>query len=178
MDDLRLEAPSVARADSYRELVRDFLVHGEPLVPFTLEFAHADFAALVERLAACARGEGLPAGFVPHSTFWLVRGGQDVVGVSNLRHALTPALRIEGGNIGYGVRPRERRRGYAKALLRGTLGRARAAGLERALLTCAKANAASVATIIHCGGVFESEEFIASRGEIVQRYWIDLGTFG
>ena len=29
-DNLRLEPPNVARADSYRALVREFLVHGEP----------------------------------------------------------------------------------------------------------------------------------------------------
>jgi predicted acetyltransferase len=97
-----------------------------------------------------------------------------VVGVSNLRHQLTPKLRIEGGNIGYGVRPGARRRGYATALLRGTLERAREAGLSEALLTCAKDNAASVATILRCGGRFDSEEFMPERKEVMQRYWIAL----
>jgi predicted acetyltransferase len=175
-DNLRLEPPTTAREDSYRALLRDFLVHGEPLIPFTLEFSCEDFPAFVARLHACARGEGLPPGFVPHSTWWLVRAGDEVVGVSNLRHALTPRLRVEGGNIGYGVRPNARRRGYATALLRGTLERARELGLNEALLTCAKDNAASVATIRKCGGRFDSEEFIPERKEVVQRYWIDLGS--
>ena len=174
MEALRVEEPSVALQDSYRALVREFAEAGEPLIPFTLEFAHDDFAAFVERLAACSRGEGLPPGFVPHTTLWLVRDGRDVLGVSNLRHALTPRLRIEGGNIGYGVRPSARRRGHATRLLRGTLDRARQVGLDRALLTCAKGNAGSLGTIRNCGGVFDSEEFIPERNEIVQRYWIDL----
>lgn len=173
-ENLRLEAPSEVHADSYRALVRDFLVHGEALIPFTLEFSCEDFPAFVARLEACARGEGLPPGFVPHSTWWLVREGDEVVGVSNLRHALTPRLRVEGGNIGYGVRPSARRRGYATALLRATLDRARELGLKEALLTCSKTNAASVATIRNCGGRFDSEEFIPARNEVVQRYWIDL----
>jgi len=171
---LRVEPPSAALSDSYRGHVREFVERGEPLVPFTLEFSHADFDALLERLAACSRGEGLPPGFVPHTTLWLVRDGRDVVGVSNLRHALTPALRVEGGNIGYGVRPSARLRGYATRLLKATLDRAREIGLDRALLTCAKDNAGSVATIRRCGGVFDSEEFIPARNEVVQRYWIDL----
>jgi predicted acetyltransferase len=172
--EIAVQDPSASLADSYRSLVGEFVERGEPLVPFTLEFDNADMAALVARLAAHSRGEGLPAGFVPHSTFWLVRDGREVLGVSNLRHRLTPRLRVEGGNIGYGVRPSARRQGHATRLLRGTLERARGLGLDRALLTCAKGNAGSVATIRRCGGVFESEEFIASRNEVVQRYWIDL----
>lgn len=171
----RLERPHAGLARSYRELVREFIDHGEPLIPFTLEFPHADVEALVRQLEGCSRGEGLPAGFVPHSTFWLVDESGEVVGVSNLRHALTDKLRVEGGNIGYGVRPRARRRGHATAMLRATLERARALGLAEVLLTCARDNAASVATIERCGGRLDSEEFIACRGEVVRRYWIALG---
>ena len=169
-----VEAPRAELADSYRALVREFTDRREPLVPFTLEFPHDDFGALLRQLAAFARGEGLPAGFVPHTTLWLVADGKEVLGVSNLRHILTPRLQVEGGNIGYGVRPSARRQGHATRLLRGTLEHARGLGLDSVLLTCAKDNAASVATIRKCGGVFDSEEFIASRNEIVQRYWIDL----
>jgi predicted acetyltransferase len=169
----RFERPHAALAGSYRALVGEFTAHGEPLIPFPLQFDNADFDAFVTKLDDCARGVGLPEGFVPHSTFWLVDEGE-VVGVSNLRHRLTYLLRIEGGNIGYGVRPSARRRGHATALLRHTLGEARAVGLDEVLLTCAKANAGSVATILRCGGRLDSEEFIAARGEVVQRYWIGL----
>jgi predicted acetyltransferase len=169
----RFERPHAALADSYRALVAEFTARGEPLIPFPLAFDNADFDAFVAKLDDSSRGVGLPEGFVPNSTFWLV-DEDEVVGVSNLRHRLTFLLRIEGGNIGYGVRPSARRRGHATALLRHTLGEARAVGLDEALLTCDKANAASVATILRCGGKLDSEEFIAARGEVVQRYWIAL----
>jgi predicted acetyltransferase len=172
---VRLQNPCLDLADSYRGLVREFLERGEKLVPFTLEFPHDDFPALLERLAAGARGEGRPAGFVPHSSFWLVADGE-VVGVSDLRHTLTDALRREGGHIGYGVRPSARRRGFATELLRLTLLRARSLGLTEAWLTCVKDNEPSVRTILRNGGDFVSEEFLESRGEIVQRYRIPLET--
>ena len=124
-------------------------------------------------LAGYERGEGLPQGFVPHTTFWLVAGGE-VVGVSNLRHRLTDALRVEGGHIGYGVRPSCRRRGHAVELLARTLDEARALGLHEALLTCSATNAASVATIVRNAGVLHSEEFVEKRRERVQRYRIAL----
>lgn len=169
---VRFEKPHAALADSYPAMVREFVDRGEALIPFLLSFAHDDFGAFLAQLSACERGEGIPAGFVPHSTFWLVDDAGEVVGVSNLRHRLTDRLRVEGGHIGYGIRPSARRKGHATELLRRTLEHARALGIDEALLTCAKDNAGSVAAIRKCGGRFHSEEFIESRGEIVQRYLV------
>ncbi|MDP2743787.1 MAG: GNAT family N-acetyltransferase [Dehalococcoidia bacterium] len=143
-------------------------------MPFTLSYPCDDFGALIERLENNSRGIGIPEGFVPHSTFWLVTDEQEVVGVSNLRHALTPGLQREGGSIGYGVRPSRRGRGYASLLLKLTLEKAGAIGLRRVLLTCGKENVASARVILKNGGVLDSEEFIEERNEIVQRFWVDL----
>ena len=171
---LLFESPRTELQDSYRGLVREFLDRGERLVPFTLSFPNDDFEAYLSQLAACSRGEQIPPGFVPHSTFWLVRDETEVVGVSNLRHRLTDALRRDGGSIGYGVRPSSRGFGFAHILLRHTLDRARDVGLTEAWLTCARDNKASVRTILRNGGEFISEELIADRGETVQRYRISL----
>lgn len=170
---LRFEDPHSGLQDSYRGLVQEFLDRGEQLVPFPLAFANGDFPAFLASLQDCSIGEGPATGFVPHSTHWLVDNGE-VVAVSNLRHRLTDALRREGGNIGYGVRPSARRRGFATEILRRTLQQARELGLAEALITCGKENVASVKTILRNGGVFESEEFLPERDEIVQRYKIPL----
>jgi predicted acetyltransferase len=172
MSALELEAPGIGRIDSYRALIREFIVRGERLIPFVLDWPNADAAAFVERCAASARGEGLPEGFVPHSTFWIVEDGREVVGVSNLRHRLTESLRAEGGHIGYGVRPSARRRGVATELLRQTLARAHALGISEALVTCASTNEGSVRTILRNGGRLEGEAFVEKRGEVVRRYWV------
>ncbi len=173
--DLRLVAPSVAYETGYRGLVRDF--GDEPAVPFVIGFEHDDFPAFVERLTQASLGLGLPEGWAPHSTFWLVDGGEDVLAVSNMRHQLSERLRSVGGHIGYGVRPSRRREGHATAILRLTLFEAAKLGLDRALLTCAKGNAASARTILKNGGTLDSEEFVASEGQVMQRYWVPVPTF-
>jgi len=164
--------PTGALRESYLSLVADFLSNGEKLVPFVLSFDHADFEAMLARLHDCSRGVGVPPGFVAHSTYWLVHDGA-VVGVSNIRHALTPNLRREGGHIGYGIRPAARRRGFATEILRQSLDRARDLGIDEALVTCSKANVASARAILRNGGVLASEEYLPERGEIVQRWHVD-----
>lgn len=169
----RLVAPSLPLAASYRGLVEEFRARGERPVPFVLDYPCEDAAALIARFERDALGVDLPAEFVPHSTFWLVRG-DEVVGVSNFRHRLSPALLRHGGHIGYGIRPGARRLGYGREILKQTLLRARGMGLERVLVTCGRENAASARVIAANGGLLDSEEFIAERGERVQRYWIAL----
>jgi len=173
---LDLLAPRAAFRDSYRSLVAEFVAAGEKLVPFTLAFDHQDFGAFLDRLDACSRGIGLPGGFVPHSTFWLVADENEVLGVSNIRHSLTPALRREGGNIGYGIRPSARGRGLGVTILRQSLARAHEIGLTQVLVTCGKQNYASAKSITRNGGILDSEEYLPDRGEIVQRYWIANGS--
>lgn len=175
---LALVAPSIRFHDSYRGFLTEFEATGEKLVPFVLGFEHGDFDAFLSRLSDCSRGVGLPSGFVAHSTYWLIHGGTDVVGVSNIRHELTEALRREGGNIGYGIRPTSRCSGFGTAILRRSLAEAARLGLHHVLLTCAKTNLGSVKVILRNGGQLESEEYLPDRGEIVQRYWLptNVGT--
>jgi predicted acetyltransferase len=172
-DSVRLVVPCEDYRESYGRCVDEFVERGEKLVPFTLAFPREPFPVFLEKLAACARGEGIPPGFVPHSTLWLVEG-HEVVGVSNLRHRLTEALRRDGGNIGYGIRPSRRGQGFGSLVLRHTLEVARGMGIEEAWLTCAKDNIASARAILRNGGAFVSEEYLEPRGQIVQRYRIAL----
>lgn len=170
---VELMHPSSHLRDSYLGLIAEFVAGGDPLVPFTLAFDNTDFTAFLSKLNDCAAGIGIPDGFAAHSTCWLVRDHTEVVGVSNIRHSLTPALRREGGSIGYGIRPSARHQGLGIAILRHSLHRAAELGLSRVLITCGKQNVASARTIVRNGGILESEEYLASRGEVVQRYWIN-----
>ncbi len=170
-----LEAPSARWRDSYLSLVAEFRERGEDLVPFVLAFPTDDFSAFLANLEACSRGDALPEGYVPHTTYWLVENDTEVVAVSNLRHELNEKLLIEGGHIGYGVRPSARRRGHATAILAATLLQARARGITRALITCSRDNVGSAGAILKNGGVFANEVPGRVHPGLVQRYWIPLG---
>jgi predicted acetyltransferase len=172
--DANLESPSARLKDSYISLVEEFRRRGEPLIPFVLKFATDDFPAFIVRLEQCSKGSEIPDGFVAHKTFWLVDANDQVLGVSNLRYSLTDSLRKDGGHIGFGIRPSARRQGFATALLRETLVKAKEIGITRALVTAHKGNTGSVRSILKNGGVLDSEELIQGHTDLMQRFWIPL----
>ena len=116
--------------------------------------------------------------FVPSSVFLGVRAVDNkVVGIIDIRHSLSDFLYKYGGHIGYSVLPEERRKGYAKEMLRLALIEADNIGIKRVLLTCDKENIGSYKTIIANGGMLENEvkdEVGLSKSGIIQRYWINI----
>ena len=116
----------------------------------------------------------VPNGYAPSSSFLAVRVEDSrVVGIIELRHRIdTPVLSTWGGHIGFSVRPSERRRGYAKEMLRQLLSVCRARGMGSVLVTCGSENIASERTITANGGVFDSE--ITVDGRKIKRFWIKL----
>ncbi len=111
---------------------------------------------------------------VPDSVFFLLDTERDrLLGAVNIRHYLNDALLKEGGHIGDGIRPSERRKGYATEMVRLALEECRKLGIQRVLMTCDKDNIGSARSIIKNGGVLENE-FINGEGQVEQRYWIEL----
>jgi predicted acetyltransferase len=157
-----------------RDFLADFAASGEARIPAFFGAPGQSHAEIVETFARQSRGEGLEEGWVPGTTLFLVDEGR-ILGVANLRHRLTENLRRFGGHVGYSVRPSERNEGHATRLLEGVKAYARAnLVIDRLLVTCDPANAASARVIGKCGGVFEDESFYEPAGHLVRRYWIAL----
>lgn len=96
--------------------------------------------------------------YVPSSVFLGIRiADNKVVGIIDIRHSLSDFLYEFGGHIGYSVLPEERRKGYAKEMLRLALLECKNIGIKRALLSCDKENIASSKTIKANGGILEKE---------------------
>ena len=111
---------------------------------------------------------------VPSSTFFLLDVERNrLLGAANIRHYLNERLLFDGGHIGDGIRPSERRKGYATKLIGLALLECKKLGLDRVLITCDKDNIGSAKSIINNGGVLENE-VVDSEGKTIQRYWIDL----
>ena len=130
---------------------------------------YEDFAYYLEHLEYKEPQEGL----VPDSTFFCFDEKRNLmVGAVNIRHDLNDYLLKYGGHIGDGIRPSERRKGYATEMIRLALEECRKLGLTRVLMTCDKNNIGSAKSIIKNGGILENE--VLEEGSIKQRYWIAL----
>lgn len=112
--------------------------------------------------------------YVNQTTYVLTDDNNHIYGVVNLRHEIRGDLINRGGHIGYGIRPSERRKGYATIQLSKVLEKAKEMGINKVLLTCRKANIGSKKTIEKCGGIYENEVFVESNNSINLRYWINI----
>ena len=166
---LRLCRVTRENSSDLAEYAREFADAGESVFALPGNDPEA-FLARVEMFEA---GEDLPENRVRMSWFWLLQGDR-IVASSRMRHELIPTLLLDGGNIGYEVRPSERRRGIGSELLRLTLNEARHIQLRRVLLTAEQTNLGSIGVILSNGGVFEDTSVSPNTGRTLNRYWITL----
>jgi predicted acetyltransferase len=174
MAPLRLVFPEERHRESWHEFLREWKTTGIELTPGALDPCQGDFDAFLDYSRRLEAGFDLPPGKVRSGLFLLVGDdGVRIVGAVSIRYELNDYLLNYGGNIGYGVRPSERRKGYGKRMLALALDVCRTHGLSRALVTCDATNEASARTILANGGRFENE-VVHPDGEPVRRYWIQL----
>lgn len=133
-----------------------------------------DFDKWLEKIKKDLSDETIENGRVPQTLFLGVRKSDNkVIGTIQIRHRLNKSLLKNGGHIGDGIRPSERKKGYATELIRLALEECKKIGIDRVLMVCSKDNIGSRKSIIKNGGVLENE-LPDKDGKINQRYWISL----
>ena len=112
-------------------------------------------------------------GLVDEAVFLAFDSVGNFIGISDIRLGTNGFIQTYAGQIGYSVRPSQRRKGYAPEILRLTLESAPQYGLQKILITCNEPNIASAKIIGKNGGVLEKT--IPHPGfPNVKRYYIGL----
>ncbi|MGK0534280.1 GNAT family N-acetyltransferase [Bacillus sp. 'calajunan'] len=168
-----LLTPTIDLQEEYLDFYNEWKDSGETMIPWVISKDPSNFPAMIQELLDAHNGINLPESWVPDSTYWLVTDENKIVGAVNIRHSLTEHLFNAGGHIGYGIRPSERRKGYATKLLELSLEKTKELNITKALVVCDEVNTASKKTILHNGGL-RDDDFIEEDGNVVRRFWIEL----
>lgn len=154
------------------EMMDEWTTTGEKIVPYAIR--KVDYKNFDKYLESLEVKENENNGLVPDSTFFCLDTDRNIfVGAVNIRHYINDDLLLHSGHIGDGIRPSERRKGYATKMISLALEECRKLGIKRVLMVCYKDNIGSRKSIINNGGVLENE-ISADNGKIDQRYWISL----
>jgi predicted acetyltransferase len=152
------------------DMMEEWCARGERVVPSALtRYDYRDFAPYRSKLEN-KDGNG---SLVPDTTLFCLDEERDIfVGAVNIRHYLNDFLLLNGGHIGDGVRPSERRKGIASKMIGLALKECEKIGLDKVLMVCDKKNIGSAKSIQNNGGILENE--IVVDGVVEQRYWITI----
>lgn len=173
MEKLQLIRPTIEYETEYLSFYKEWKDSGEEMIPWVIGKDPTNFQEMVQSLLDSEKGKNIPETWVPDSTFWLVNENKRILGVVNIRHRLTEKLLCCGGHIGYGIRPSERRKGFATQLLALSLKKAKEIGIQKALVVCDETNIGSERTILNNGGVPDTS-FVEEDGNVIKRFWIEL----
>ena len=167
---LKLVKASEDFREQITQMLEEWYATGEKIVPYAIRRSdYRDFAHYCKNLEIKDAEESL----VPDSTFFCLDEERNImVGAVNIRHRLNEALSLNGGHIGNGVRPSERRKGVATRMIALALEECKKIGIHEVLMVCDKENIGSAKSIVNNGGVLENE--IVVNGITEQRYWITL----
>ena len=163
--------PQKSDRDILQAYVQEHYEYGETSISASLGLSSSDYAEWVAKIHDNAL-EGDEQWGV--SLLYLCFDEDRLIGLLSIRYELPETLSEKYGDIGYGVRPSERNKGYATDMLRYGLSVCKEKGKTKALLGCFKDNLASAATIKKNGGVLIAENENYKEGKISQYYLIDL----
>jgi len=168
-----LSKPTIELKTEYLDFYQEWKNSGERMVPWVISKDPTYFEGMIQFLLDSEKEENMADNWVPGSTFWLVNDKRRILGAVNIRHRLNDELFNRGGHIGYGIRPTERRKGFATRLLSLSLEKAKEIGIKNVLVVCDSDNIGSAKTIMNNCGIPDSD-FIEENGNIIKRFWINL----
>lgn len=168
---LKLISPSLEYRDSYLDALKELIDEGR--ITLYLPQSGEAFKEFTNRLNGWSEGIDLPPGYIPETVYWFVED-KEYIGRICLRHLLTKELILEGGHIGYEIRPSKRNEGYGTKMLSLVLEKAKERGLEKVLITCDEDNVPSRKVIENNGGILENIYDPKNGKKSKLRYWIYL----
>ena len=177
MEKFYLEIASLKRKEEVKEYIEEHFEHNSNIAGVSgLEEEYLNYEEWLKKMDLLSDPKTCPSDLCPGYVYFLIREEDEkLVGMINLRWNLNEWMLTNGGHIGYGIRPTERRKGYNKISLYLCLLRAQELGLDKVLLTASDNNLGSVKTIEALGGILENKiPNYKDETILTGRYWINV----
>ena len=163
--------PEINDKAMLQEYVQEHYENKETSISASLGLSSSEYSDWVEKMQRNASVGDEEWG---KSLLYLCFDKSKLIGLLSIRYDLPEFLRKKYGDIGYGVRPSERNKGYATMMLQYALSVCRNKGMTKVILGCYKDNIASAKTIQKNGGILTEENDNYKEGKISQYYLINL----
>ncbi len=171
----KLVTPTIAYKRKAIKYIKEHNKYKSPINGSGLLYNYLDDYEEWLKLLECERNIVADGIQVPTETFFLVRSNDnEIVGMINIRLELNDRIRNSYGSIGYGIRPKERRKGYNKINLYLGLKECQKRGIKGVILSCEKGNMGSSKTMLALGGKFVKEKYSEDQEKLIQFYAIDV----
>lgn len=174
MEKFYLEEPSIKRKEKAIDYILEHLKYNSDINGTSgLNSRYENYEKWLEYVESMKNIDTCPKDRSPGIEYFLIRENDNkLIGMINLRWNLNEDMLLHAGNIGYGIRPTERRKGYNKINLYLCLLEAQKQNLKRVLLMAYDDNPGSIKTILALGGVLINR--IEYKEKQLGRYQIDV----
>ncbi|MBO5177243.1 MAG: HAD-IIB family hydrolase [Lachnospiraceae bacterium] len=167
MDNLRLVQPVAEHKSRYEEMMDEWEAFGGRINPGAMR----RYSKKLGRNVSYEHWLGwMEEDRKETQSLYFLMQEERILGAISLRYC---SMGIDG-HIGFGIRPSERRKGYATKMLELALPLMREYGQNPVIISCAKDNVGSAKTIQNNGGKLIDE--VDDEGELTQVYQIVLDT--
>lgn len=179
MEKFYLELPSITRKKAITDYINEFVIYESDCNGMGSLDKILEGLTFEEALDRCLNMQNedyaKSLGRCQSKTFLLIRKNDNkIVGMINIRWNLTEEMKRFGGNIGYSIRPTERRKGYNKINLYLGLIESQKLGLKRVMLDCDVNNIASSKTLESLGATLDRTEIDPFDGILTSVYWFNV----
>lgn len=172
---MKYRLPELSDRQEIELYIQEHYAHGETNLSATNMLTSMSFESWIKKVHD---NVNKPDSIWGKSLTYLVLNDENkLIGFLNIRYDLPNALAEKYGHIGYGIRPAERRRGYASEALKYALDICKNKGMNKVLLGCYKENIGSAKTIMKNGGklINQNNEVIDINGfydiNLIRQYY-------
>ena len=176
MEKLFLEKPTINRKEDAIDYLKEHVIYNSDMNGTgSMDRCLDDLSYEEWIIEQEKRGEYKYATSINRCPFVVRESDNRIIGMINIRYQISKELLNNGAShIGYGIRPTERRKGYAKIALYLGIIEEQKMGEDNILLDCNLDNIGSNKTILALGGVLDKTEIDPNDNEMTNYYYINV----